>query len=489
MVKGHPGTTNSLSVRFYCLTPVGLPLRLTMSGMALIHLDPCPVVLSAFANHSIRFAELVLRMVDRKPAGLERASYSLIRFDAKGRPDMDRFRRQAGASICADQDVLFDSQDGPENVVDMRDRFAGMGGRWKPTPQQALLLEQAALGRIKVKTLRFDDETFDTEDDHPVSGPVAETLEARITDKLPFPLPYSVRLRKLHQQQPKATAADVPLGRPVDLVVLATKTTGATCRLLGREEVLTLRDDQTKVLIPGRVLKVQPDRVWSYQSNTYLSGEKLANRLDAAALGLVPLALKDRGPWNPKEAYWGEEGEPLARWARPIVARGPRPSFEFVTCLPGNDPEDWDSDPIQEAIEDWNMGKKVHALRMLEDLCRADLRCLDAHAHLGAFHFERHPERAMLHYHMGVAIGRLSLGPNFDGVLLWGHLGNRPYLRCLHGAGLCLWRLGFFKDAEHVYERMLWLNPSDNQGARFILPEVRAKRDWQDFADAEKAGR
>lgn len=90
---------------------------------------------------------------------------------------------------------------------------------------------------------------------------------------------------------------------------------------------------------------------------------------------------------------------------------------------------------------------------------------------------------------MGAAIGRLSLGPKFDGVLLWGYLGNRPYLRCLHGAGLCLWRLGFFKEAKDVYERMLWLNPSDNQGARFILPEVRARRSRQDFADAEEAGR
>jgi hypothetical protein len=74
---------------------------------------------------------------------------------------------------------------------------------------------------------------------------------------------YDVRLRKLHQQQPKATVADVPLGRPVDLVVLATKTTGATCRLQGRKEVITLRDGLIKELIPGRVLTVQPDRVWS----------------------------------------------------------------------------------------------------------------------------------------------------------------------------------------------------------------------------------
>jgi hypothetical protein len=118
-------------------------------------------------------------------------------------------------------------------------------------------------------------------------------------------------------------------------------------------------------------------------------------------------------------------GEPLARWVRPIVARGPRPSFELEACLPGNDPEDWDSDPIQGAIGHWNSGQRVEALRLLEALCRADLRCLDAHAHLGAFHFERRPARAL---------------------------------------------------------RMLWLNPSDNQGYASSgrrssrIPAIRRRR-------------
>ena len=56
---------------------------------------------------------------------------------------------------------------------------------------------------------------------------------------------------------------------------------------------------------------------------------------------------------------------------------------------------------------------------------------------------------------------------------------NRPYLRCLHGYGLCLWRLGYFDEAEEMFERMLWLNPVDNQGARFLIAEVREKRPWR----------
>ena len=60
---------------------------------------------------------------------------------------------------------------------------------------------------------------------------------------------------------------------------------------------------------------------------------------------------------------------------------------------------------------------------------------------------------------MGVRIGELSLGTDFGGVLLWRMIDNRPFLRCLHGYGLCLWRAGKFEDAYRVFERMLWLNP------------------------------
>lgn len=63
--------------------------------------------------------------------------------------------------------------------------------------------------------------------------------------------------------------------------------------------------------------------------------------------------------------------------------------------------------------------------------------------------------------------------------LAWGLVDNRPFLRCLHGYALSLWRLARFPDAEQVLDRMLWLNPSDNQGARIILPEVQAGKAWE----------
>ena len=50
----------------------------------------------------------------------------------------------------------------------------------------------------------------------------------------------------------------------------------------------------------------------------------------------------------------------------------------------------------------------------------------------------------------------------------------------MHGYGLCLWRLERWREAEQLFTRMLWLNPSDNQGVRFRLPEVQAWEPWVD---------
>jgi tetratricopeptide (TPR) repeat protein len=113
-------------------------------------------------------------------------------------------------------------------------------------------------------------------------------------------------------------------------------------------------------------------------------------------------------------------------------------------------------------------------------LCQTDLRCLDAHSHLGNFVFDHHPQDAIRHYEIGLRIGELSLGDGFAGVLPWGLIDNRPFLRCMHGYGLSLWRLGRFDEAKHIFEKMLWLNPSDNQGGRFLIDDVKGKTAWED---------
>jgi hypothetical protein len=279
---------------------------------------------------------------------------------------------------------------------------------------------------------------------------------------------------------PGILAADLDLSKPVELVVLSVKDKAARCRLLRGNRVITVRATRLWTVVPGEIAVVQPRKQWSYAGHPYLSGTLESTRLDVADLGLVPLRLHPRGMWKPDEHYWGEPDEPIEEWAKPIIARGPRPEFVMEQILPGADRADIDSDPIIESNDLKDAGDRDGACRILMELCQADLRCLDAHAHLGNLAFDFSHKDAIRHYQVGVRIGELSLDADFDGLLPWGYIDNRPFLRCMSGLGLCLWRLNRFADAERVFDRMLWFNPSDNQGIRFLIDEVRAEQPWTD---------
>jgi len=278
----------------------------------------------------------------------------------------------------------------------------------------------------------------------------------------------------LVRKKPKATEDDLDMKKKIALIALAVRGNAVSCRILGKERVLTLRPARPCEVIPGEILTVSPVKKWHYKGHPYLSGEITAWRVDAGALGLTPLALKQVGLWDPREHPWEEPGEP---WARSLIKRGPRPEYEMEQVLPGADP---DADPLLNAIDLKRAGDHEGADRALMNVLAADLRCLDAHAHLGDFAFHADPDTAVRHYDMGVKIGELSLGKDFDGLLPWERVGNRPFLRCLHGYGLCLWRFGRMRDAEKVFTRMLRLSPADTQGARFALTEVKEGQVWHE---------
>lgn len=200
--------------------------------------------------------------------------------------------------------------------------------------------------------------------------------------------------------------------------------------------------------------------------------------MDYAGPARQGLAANETGMWDPKDQSWAEPDGPIEKWTQPIMSRGPRPEYEMEPVLPGKDPADPDRDPILVAAERREAGDYPGARRQLMSFLAVDLRCLDAHARLGNFVFDHSPQKAIRHYEVGVRIAELSLGEGFNGVLPWGHIGNRPFLRCMHGYGLGLWRLGRLKEAEEIFHRMLWLNPTDNQGVPFLLGEIRAGKVW-----------
>jgi hypothetical protein len=280
-------------------------------------------------------------------------------------------------------------------------------------------------------------------------------------------------LSRTRRRPQKATEDDIDMNRDVELIAVAVKGNAVSCRILRKDRVITLRPVGLWEVMPGEIISVTPRKQWRYGGHPYLSGKIKAWRLDIPTLGLTPLKLSKRRMWDPKDHYWGEPDEPIEEWAKPIISHGPRPEYEMEQVLLGENPDDPDTDPILEAAERREAGDSLGAHRMLMALLATDLRCLDAHAHLGNFVFDHSPEKAIRHYEVGVRIGELSLSEGFNGVLHWGHINNRPFLRCMHGYGLCLSRLGRYKETEEVFTRMLWLNPTDNQGVRFLLGKVK----------------
>jgi hypothetical protein len=266
-----------------------------------------------------------------------------------------------------------------------------------------------------------------------------------------------------------------------EAAVLKVNRQSARVRLLHEKSQVTIRSADVCDVVPGHIVTLDIQRRWTWRGDDYASGGMRSPRIDVSKLGVEPLPLtggelEDVASYS--EPY--EESDPYAPLWRKFTAR-PRPSFEFDGIawgvLPGLDD---DENPTYDAAELVEAGDPEGAREILMEVTCTDLRCIDAHAHLGNLEFVHSAERAMVHYEVGMRIGELSIPKNFDGLLVWGRIYNRPFLRCLHGYGLCLWRLGKYAEAQRAFERLLSLNPSDNQGARFCWDEVRKGRIWED---------
>ena len=107
----------------------------------------------------------------------------------------------------------------------------------------------------------------------------------------------------------------------------------------------------------------------------------------------------------------------------------------------------------------------------------------DAWGHLGNRRFdEDRLAEALALYERGQAAAETrTIGdPARYPSSFWADLDSRPFMRALHGRGLCLWRLGRLAEAREILAQMLALNPNDNQGARFLLADLEAGLSWQD---------
>lgn len=127
------------------------------------------------------------------------------------------------------------------------------------------------------------------------------------------------------------------------------------------------------------------------------------------------------------------------------------------------------------------VGWPLEAEAYYKEALRLDPSHADAWVHLGNRRFEDdRVNDALSLYERGQAAAEArTIGdPARYPSPFWGDVDSRPFMRALHGRGLCLWRLGRTDEARHIFGWMLELNPNDNQGARFLLADMDEGMSW-----------
>ncbi|MDH4209216.1 MAG: tetratricopeptide repeat protein [Anaerolineae bacterium] len=125
----------------------------------------------------------------------------------------------------------------------------------------------------------------------------------------------------------------------------------------------------------------------------------------------------------------------------------------------------------------------VAAEAYYKEALRLDPGHADAWVHLGnrRFEEERVAEALPLYERGQTAAEARTIGDpaRYPGPF-WLDVDSRPFMRALHGRGLCLWRLGRVDEARQVFAWMLELNPNDNQGVRFLLHDLDEGLSWEE---------
>ncbi|MBN2191334.1 MAG: hypothetical protein JW751_00840 [Polyangiaceae bacterium] len=284
------------------------------------------------------------------------------------------------------------------------------------------------------------------------TGSAGAALVARYRDWLGLaPLVAGPEVARSH----KVEGDDIVVGKPVDLLVLACKSNALRCRLLGSAREVTLRT-AVRDEIAGSIITVTPKKQWTHGRHSYLSGAVSSVRIDATVLGLEPLALHREDEL--------EDGRSVYRLAPVAPTRGD-PGADLIL-------------EAQDCIEEGAYGE---ADEVLHQVLALDLRYLDAHAMLGERHLSSWFPLALHHFELGIAIGSLTVGDDFDGALPWGYVENRPFLRCLYGLARVLLRDERRADAVAVLRRLLRLDPGDPLGAGAMLAAIEAGKTWRDL--------
>jgi tetratricopeptide (TPR) repeat protein len=151
---------------------------------------------------------------------------------------------------------------------------------------------------------------------------------------------------------------------------------------------------------------------------------------------------------------------------------------------------------VYEGWEFLNENDNITAKKKAQRALSIYPQCVDAKNILASIHMDRFEfEEAERIYKeaLAEAISQQGGKVKVKGVVYWGYIDTRPYMRSRHGLGLCYMHLGRFKEALAEFKTMLDLNPNDNQGVRFLIADVyhylgdrkNAERYYKEYGEHE----
>ncbi len=293
---------------------------------------------------------------------------------------------------------------------------------------------------------------------------------------------FTIHGDMMESRSPDGQAGSYQQGDIARLVALVVKQGAVRCRDMSTGKLITLRPHKNPYdLAAGEIITVKTTKNWTFKNTVYLSGNIESRKIAIDELGLTPLALQPCGTWDPGKMFIHScEYDSLYR---PIIDTGQRPSFRLEDPLGATEEYDSAQDFVSMIDEWYETGQADRAGKALEKLLLADFRVIDAHLLMGdrvyALSGDWSAREALRHYQVGIAIGQLTLGDDFNGVLPWNELSNQAYLTCLFHYGLACERLKDSEEAARAFTRLLWLDPSDPHGAAELLMDKETKDSGQ----------
>jgi tetratricopeptide (TPR) repeat protein len=173
-----------------------------------------------------------------------------------------------------------------------------------------------------------------------------------------------------------------------------------------------------------------------------------------------------------------DEDEPLPFFDR----RGMEGDLRKISFDYFDDKENWT--PVRKAQElmydAWDTPQREERIKLARKALKISPDCADAYVLLAEEEADT-LEKSRRLYQEGVEAGKRALGEAFlndpENIgYFWGILDTRPFMRALHGYGICLAQNGGDDLALDCFRELLRLNPNDNQGVRFSLLEFLITR-------------